>query len=489
MLSRQANSLYNAHMRHLIIIGGGIAGLAAAHRVQEAIGQGAQVKCTVLEASGRFGGKINTRRENGCIIESGPDSFITQKPQALALCKKLGLGDRIVGTRKNNKTFIYLNRRMLTLPDGLSLMVPTKFLPFITTSLFTWPGKIRMGLDLILPRRRSKRDESLASFVRRRFGQEAVDRLAQPLLSGIYSSDPEKMSMRATFPRFLETEKKYGSLIVGMLAAKKAMLQRKPEKPAGYQAYTMFVTLKNGMSELVETLIEKCPDIEFKNNAPITGMEKSSEGVAVTLESGEVLNADAVLVATPANVTARLTEKIAPEVSEKLSSIPFVSTAGVVLGFKREGFKHPLKGFGFVVPATENRKITACTWVSSKFPCRAPDDTILLRAFVGGALKQELAEQTPEQILKDVKGELHDIMGITETPEFEHVFQYKKGNVQYPVHHEEMVASIEEDLKNHQGLFMAGSAFKGVGIPDCIAHGTEVTEQILDYLSNEQPNN
>ncbi len=472
-------------MRHLIIIGGGIAGLAAAHRVQEAIGQGTPIKCTVLEASSRFGGKIHTQRTDGFIIERGPDSFITQKPQALALCKKLGLGDRIVSTRKNNKTFIYLNRRMLTLPDGLSLMVPTKFLPFITTSLFTWPGKIRMGLDLILPRKRGKRDESLASFVRRRFGQEAVDRLAQPLLSGIYSSDPEKMSMQSTFPRFLETEKKYGSLIVGMLAGKKAMLQRKPEKPAGYQPYTMFVTLKNGMSELVETLIEKCPDVEFRSDAPISGLAKSGKGFTITLDSGETLDADAVLVATPANVTAKLTKDIAPEVSEKLEGIPFVSTAGVVLGFNREGFKHPLKGFGFVVPATENRKITACTWVSSKFPCRAPEDKILLRAFVGGALKEPLAEQEPQQIIQDVKDELRNIMGITETPEFEHVFQYKKGNVQYPVHHGERVKAIENDLKNHPGLFMAGSAFKGVGIPDCIAHGTEVTEGALSYLSDE----
>ncbi len=474
-------------MRHLIIIGGGIAGLASAHRVQEAIGQGVPVKCTVLEASSRFGGKIHTRRENDCIIESGPDSFITQKPQALALCKKLGLGDRIVGTRKNNKTFIYLNRRMLTLPDGLSLMVPTKFLPFITTSLFTWPGKIRMGLDLILPRRRSGRDESLASFVRRRFGQEAVDRLAQPLLSGIYSSDPEKMSMQATFPRFIETEKKYGSLIVGMLAGKKAMLLRKPEPSKNYQPYSLFVTLKNGMSELVETLMQKCPDIEFKSDSPITGLTQNGSGVTVTLDSGETIEADAVLVATPANVTARLTQTIAPEVSEKLNHIPFVSTAAVVLGFKREGFKHPLKGFGFVVPATENRKITACTWVSSKFPCRAPEDKVLIRAFVGGALKQELAEQIPEQILRDVKDELRDIMGVTEAPEFEHVFQYKKGNVQYPVHHQEMVASIEEGLKNHPGLFMAGSAFKGVGIPDCIAHGTQVTEDILSYFDQQDP--
>ncbi len=470
-------------MRHLVIIGGGIAGLAAAYRIQEAIGQGTPLKCTVLEASDRFGGKIHTERRAGFILERGPDSFITQKPAALELCRKLGLVDRIVGTRKNNKTFIYLNGRMLTLPDGLSLMVPTKFLPFITTRLFSWPGKIRMGFDLFLPRRKSKRDESLADFVRRRFGQEAVDRLAQPLLSGIYSSDPEKMSMRATFPRFLETEKKYGSLILGMLAGKKAMLSRKPEsQPAGYQAYTMFVTLKNGMSELVETLMEQCPDIEFRNRAPITQLAKSGQEYTITLDSGENLTADAVLVATPANVTARLTQEVAPEIAEKLADIPFVSTAGVVLGFRREGFSHPLKGFGFVVPATEKRKITACTWVSSKFPCRAPDDKVLLRVFVGGALNEPLAEQDTGKIVSDVKDELRDIMGLTEEPEFAHVFQYKKGNVQYRVGHEEMVSQIEADLTRHPGLFLAGSAFKGVGIPDCIAHGNQVAGDTLQYL-------
>ena len=470
-------------MRHLIIIGGGIAGLAAAHRIQNSISQGNALKCTVLEASGRFGGKIHTERRDGFIIERGPDSFITQKPAALELCRQLGLADRIVGTRKNNKTFIYLNRRMLTLPDGLSLMVPTKFLPFITTRLFSWPGKIRMGFDLFLPRRRSKRDESLAGFVRRRVGQEAVDRLAQPLLSGIYSSDPEKMSMQATFPRFLETEKKYGSLILGMLAGKKAMLARKPQAKPGYQSFTMFVTLKNGMSELVETLIEQCPDIEFRAHAPITRLAKSGQEYTITLDSGENLTADAVLVATPANVTAKLTQETAPEIAEKLAEVPFVSTAGVVLGYNREGFPHPLKGFGFVVPATEKRKITACTWVSSKFPCRAPEDKVLLRAFVGGALNEPMAEQEPEQIVADVKSELRDIMGLNVEPEFAHVFQYKKGNVQYRVHHEDMVAAIEQDLTQHPGLFMAGSAFKGVGIPDCIAHGNQVADAALEYLT------
>ena len=471
-------------MRKIVIIGGGIAGLAAAVRFQDALREGAPLECTVLEASEHFGGKIHTLRKDGFIIERGPDSFITQKPAAVQLCRKLGLGDHIVGTLPENKTYVYLNRRMLTLPDGLSLMVPTKFLPFLTTPLFTWPGKVRMGLDLLIPRRRGNADESLAGFVRRRFGQEAVERLAQPLLSGIYSSDPEQMSMKATFPRFLETEKKYGSLILGMLAAKKEMMKRRLSGNGNYQSYSMFVTLKNGMSELVETLIEQCPDIRFRAGSPIRSLAKGKGGYTITLESGETLEADGVLAATPANVTAGLLAAVAPEISQRLGRIPFVSTAAVVLGYAREGFGHPLRGFGFVVPATEGRRITACTWVSSKFPGRAPEDKVLLRAFVGGALREPLAEQAPEKILSDVLEELRDIMGLTATPEFTHVFQYRKGNVQYHVNHEELVNAVERDLKGHPGLFLAGSAYRGIGIPDCVANGTQAAERALDFLES-----
>lgn len=457
--------------------------MAAAHRVQEAARQGASIRCTLLEGADRLGGKLRTERRDGFILEHGPDSFISQKPAGIELCRKLGIEKDLTGTKTDHpQTFVYLNRKMVTLPDGLSLMVPTKFLPFVTTRLFTWPGKVRMGLDLFIPRSQNGGDESLASFVRRRLGEEAVQRLAQPLLAGIFASDPEEMSLQATFPMFLQTERKYGSLIRGMLARKRQMLLKRPDRPPGYQPFSMFVTLKNGISQLVEAIVDKSPDITFRTGARITELEKSETGYTISLPNGETLAADAVIVATPAPVTAPLLSGMAPAAAARLKEIPYVSTAAVVLGYKKEGFGHPLRGFGFVAPATEGRRITACTWVSSKFPGRAPDDKVLLRAFVGGALCEAEAERSPDAILSTVLEELRDIMGLRAEPEFTRVFRYPKGNVQYRVHHAGLIDSVERDLAALPGLYLAGSPYRGVGIPDCIANGTAVAQAALKFL-------
>ena len=477
-------------MKSVIIIGGGIAGLAAAYRIQEEIQKGAPLSCTLLEGSDRFGGKIHTLRRDGFILERGPDSFISQKPAAIELCKKLGIDQHLTGTKTDHpQTFVYLNRKMVTMPDGLSLMVPTKFLPFITTRLFTWPGKIRMGMDLLLPQRRGNSDESLASFVRRRLGTEALERMAQPLMSGIYASDPEQMSLQATFPMFAQVEKKYRSLILGMLAQKRRRSAPPPVpgnpgsgSKGGYTPYSFFLTMKNGLSEIVETLIDQSPDVLFRYKAPVEKLWKTGDSWKLQLVSGEELEADAVIVSTPAPPTVRLVEPWAPGIAARLRQIPYVSTAAVALGFDRSRFAHPLKGYGFVVPHIENRKITACTWVSSKFPGRAPDNRVLLRAFVGGAVHEKLAEQDPEILKAMVREELRDIMGIQEEPLFCEVFQYKKGNVQYQVHHPQLVAEIEKELVDYKGLYLAGSAYKGIGIPDCVKNGTENANAALNYL-------
>ncbi len=469
-------------MKKVIVIGGGIAGLAAAYRLQEEINRGAQVSCTVLEGSDRLGGKIHTIRRDGFILERGPDSFISQKPAVVELCKKLGIDDHLMGTKTDHpQTFVYLNRKMVTIPDGLSLMVPTKFMPFVTTRLFSWPGKIRMGLDLFLPRRRGNSDESLASFVRRRLGTEALEHMAQPLMSGIYASDPEEMSLNASFPMFAQVEKKYRSLVLGMLAQKRKRATA-PPTPKGYKPFSFFLTMKNGLSEIVETLVEQSPDIQFRTQAPVESLRRKGNNWHIGLKSGETLEADAVILSTPANRTARLMEDWAPGISARLDQIPYVSTAAVVLGFDRNHFAHPLRGFGFVVPHIEKRKITACTWVSSKFPGRAPDDRVLLRAFVGGAVNEHLAEQDSETIKQQVRDELQDIMGIREEPLFCEVFQYRKGNVQYRVHHPQLVSEIEKELEDFKGLYLAGSAYKGIGIPDCVKNGTENADAALKFL-------
>lgn len=471
-------------MKKMIIIGGGIAGLAAAYRIQEEhnAGQGG-IECTVLEGSGRFGGKIHTIRENGFIIERGPDSFISQKPWAIELCRKIGLEDELMGTKPDHtKTFVYLNRKMVTLPDGLTLMVPTKFLPFVFSPLFSIPGKIRMAMDLFIPKKIGSQDESLASFVRRRLGEEALERMAQPLMCGIYSSDPETMSIQSTFPMFVQTEKKYRSLILGMLAAKRQRLQSAPQSNSNYTPFTFFVTLKNGLSTMIERVIERSPNVTFRANARVVALRQKGEKWEVELENGERMTADVVLATLPANATARLFQPVAPRAAELLDTIPFVSTAAVSLAFRKDRLKHPLKGFGFVVPYSEGRKISACTWVTSKFAGRAPDDYVLLRSYVGGALNEHYAELPEDEIYKTVLEELQDIMGFQCEPEFYKVFQYRKGNVQYQVNHGRLIETVYNELKQFPGLFVAGSAYHGVGIPDCVLNGTRTAESVLRYL-------
>ncbi len=467
-------------MKKVIIIGGGIAGLAAAYRLQEEITAGAELDVTVLEAGDQFGGKICTEHIDGFVFERGPDSFISQKPAAIQLCKKLGLEDQLVGTNPDSsKTYVYTNKKLVTMPDGLSLMIPTKFMPFILSPLFSWPAKIRMGLDLIIPRKSGNGDESLASFVRRRMGEEALQKMAEPMLAGIYASDPETMSIQSTFPMFVETEKKYRSLILGMLARKSQMMKAS-NKP---QPYSLFVTLKNGLSEMVNAVLEKSPNIRFQTQAHVTSVTKENDGWKVSLADVEPISADVVFFATPAKISARLLEGIAPEASQLLDGITYVSTATVSLAYKREGFSHPLDGFGFVIPRTEGRKILACTWTSSKFPHRAPSEFVMLRCFVGGAKSEDLAELDEESMSAMVKEELRVIMGITEEPVLCKVYHNKKANVQYRVGHANLIASINKEIDSLPGIFLTGSAYTGIGIPDCIQNGNRAAEAALNFLN------
>lgn len=467
-------------MKKVIIIGGGIAGLAAAYRLQEEISAGAELDVSILEAGDQFGGKICTEHIDGFVFERGPDSFISQKPAAIQLCKKLGLGDSLVGTNPDfPKTYVYTNKKLVTMPDGLSLMIPTKFMPFILSPLFSWPAKIRMGLDLIIPRKSGNGDESLASFVRRRMGEEALQKMAEPMLAGIYASDPETMSIQSTFPMFVETEKKYRSLILGMLARKSQMMKA-TKKP---QPFSLFVTLKNGLSEMVDAVQEKSPNIRFQTKAHVTSVTKDKDSWKVSLANAEPISADVVLFATPAKISARLLKPIAPEASILLDGINYVSTATVSLAYKREGFSHPLNGFGFVIPRSEGRKILACTWTSSKFPHRAPSEFVMLRCFVGGAKREDLAEQDEDTMSAMVKEELRVIMGITEEPVLCKVYHNKKANVQYRVGHANLIESIGKEIDSLPGIFLTGSAYTGIGIPDCIQNGNRAAEAALNFLN------
>ncbi len=470
-------------MKKIIIIGGGIAGLACAYRIQEEIENGADIQCEVLEASGHFGGKIHTERFDGFLVERGPDSFISQKPWAIQLCKKIGLADRLTGTNPDQtKTYVYTGKRMVTMPDGLSLMIPTKFMPFALSPLFSWAGKIRMGMDLFLPGKGDDKDESLASFIRRRLGEEALRKMAEPMLAGIYASDPETMSIKSTFPMFFQAEQKYRSLILGALARKR-QASTQPAVPKGPSPFTLFMTLKNGLGEMTERLLEKCPNISFRPNTGVNGISKNGSGWKVELKGEDPLSADIVISAVPAGISAKLLRTAAPKTSGLLEKIKYVSTATVSIAYKKEGFAHPLNGFGFVVPRNEGRQLLACTWTSSKFPSRVPEGHVMLRCFVGGATREELAEQAPEEIEAMIKSELREVMGITQEPVFCKVFHNRKSNVQYRVGHADLIAEIESSLSETPGLYLTGSAYHGIGIPDCVHDGTLVAEKALQALA------
>ena len=436
----------------IIIIGGGIAGLASAYRIQKEISAGIGLECILLEAGDRFGGKIATEKYDGFVIERGPDSFISQKPAAIQLCKQLGIEDHLVGTNPENpNTYVYTGGKLKTMPDGLSLMIPTKFFPFILTPLFSLPGKIRMALDLLIPKKADDKDESLASFVRRRMGEEALRKMAEPMLAGIYASDPETMSIGSTFPMFVETERKYGSLILGMLARKKAISLNSTKRPVNQ--YSLFMTLKNGLGEMVDAVIDKSPDIQFESSALVESIAEENGDWKVKIEGGGEHNGQALILATPGHITARLLQPVSPDAAEILKKIKYVSTATVTLGYKKEGFSHKLDGFGFVVPKCEGRSILACTWTSSKFPHRVPEGYVMLRCYLGGALQEDIAEKDEQSMANLVKNDLKEIMGVEEEPEFCKVFHNRKSNVQYHVGHSERIDTLMQKLK--RGLFLS----------------------------------
>jgi oxygen-dependent protoporphyrinogen oxidase len=364
-------------------------------------------------------------------------------------------------------------------------MIPTKFMPFIFSPLFSLPGKIRMGMDLFIPKKKNNDDESLASFVRRRMGKEALQKMAEPMLAGIYASDPELMSINSTFPMFVQTEQKYRSLILGMLARKRKQMNHEIKVPMGKQPFSLFMTLKNGLDEMVERLVEKSTTITFRSGTKVTDLSFAKGVWNLTLNDGSSISSDAVILATPAKIAARLIEQTAPSLTGLLNQIRYVSTATVSIGYKKEGFPHPLNGFGFVVPQTEGKRILACTWTSSKFPERVPEEYVMLRCFVGGAMREELAELDEDAIGTMVREELLDLMGIDREPVFLKVFRYKKSNVQYHVGHTALIESVRAELKSSPGLFLTGSAYTGIGIPDCIRDGTQAAKDTIAFLTGK----
>lgn len=469
-------------MTHVTIIGGGIAGLSTAFYLQKrSQEQGLPVNYTLIERDSTFGGKIVTKTIADFVIEGGPDSFVTMKPWGVQLCKELGLEDRIIPTNDDRRNiYVLKNGKLVDFPGGYRLAFPTEFVPFALSPLISPLGKLRMGLDLFIPSRKEAGDESLASFIRRRLGQEALDRIAGPIMAGIYVADPERLSMQSTFPQFSQLEQEHGSLIKAMRKAKKNRPPAGNNKPMA-----MFTSLKGGMNELVEAIVGRLQG-DLRPGCRVVGLRHASPGFEVVVDSpnNAAFKTDAVVLAVPAYVAAKLIGPIEPRLAGALNQIRYVSTATISLGYRRAEVihQHNFNGFGFVIPKSENRQILACTWSSTKFNHRAPDDNFLLRAFVGGDDREHLVDLPDEDLIELVKSEVADIMGVTATPVVSRVFRWVKGNPQYDIGHLDRVARIEQLTATVPGLYVTGSAFRGIGIPDCVKSAQDTVDLVLTQL-------
>lgn len=466
--------------KHVTIVGAGLSGLTAAYRLQRlAAHADVALDITVLEAGRRAGGVIETVIADGLTLERGPDSIITEKPWAMELCRELGMGDEMMPTRREPRgSFIVSRGRLCPVPDGLHLMAPARLGPFAASPLMSWSGKMRALCDLVIPARRDDADESLASFVRRRLGSEALDRLAQPMVGGVYTADPEKLSLAATMPRFIEMERKYGSVIRGLMTAR-----RQAGASAQGPRYDLFVAPKGGTEAIVSRLTSALPHDAIRMNTPVVGLKRTDSGWEILLE-GTSLQTDALCICTPAYVTGSIVSQLDRALASELDTIEYASTTTVNLVYPRDAIAHPLDGFGFVVPAIEKRDILACTFASVKYEGRAPHDKALMRAFVGGAMAPEKFAMDDRETLSAVKRELSELIGVQREPEQTLITRHPRSMPQYHVGHMARVDRIESTVARHDCLELAGNAYRGTGIPDCVRSANEAATRLFSQLFN-----
>ena len=475
--------------KRVVVIGGGISGLAAAHRLVERSSASLpfNLEVLLLERSGRTGGTIRTVRRDRFLLETGPDSFISEKPEALELARRIGLEDRLIQTsHAHRRSFIVRKGRLLPVPEGFQLLAPSRLWPFVTSGIFSWTGKARMALELLLPRGTSENgasDESLAEFVRRRFGREALERMAQPMVGGIYTADPETLSLKATMPRFLEMERRHRSLIWAMWNARRKISREERQGTSGAR-YSLFLSLDEGMQLLPETLAARLPagTIRLNRGVERISFDKERREWTIQISAEEKILADAVCLALPAYAAASLLSEVDSQLASELEAIPYASTATINFGWRREHVPHPLDGFGFVVPFAERRTILACTFTSVKFGGRAPEGDVILRAFVGGALQPEMFALDEEEMRRRVLEDLRALLGIEKPPLFSVVEKWPRSMAQYMIGHLERVARIKQRVYALGSLQLAGNAYHGAGIPDCIRGGERAADEIIKAL-------
>ena len=465
----------------LTIIGGGIAGLSAAYYAS-ITNHYSQI--TLLESDSRWGGKISTDRvtfDNGqFIIEGGPDTFLATKPYATALCKELGLGDRLHGTNPKQKNTYVLHRNKLEpLPDGLAMMIPTNVQAILKSNLVSWFGKARMGFDFLQPAKSLNGDESLGTFVSRRLGREAYENLIEPLMSGIYAGDGDALSLASTFPYLRDLELKYGSLARGAL---KMRAQSNGKTVQGSRS--AFLTPTTGLAEIVEALVESLKSkVNLRLNTRVTSVTRNLElGTWNLALDTETLDTDALILATPSYVSGTLLASFDPTLATDLQNIPYASTATVSLAYRQGDLPHPLDGYGYVIPRREGRRALACTWTSTKFPHRAPEGYALIRVFVGRAGQDIPWDEN--DLLELAHEELKLTLGITAEPLLSRVFMWDKAMPQYNLGHPEILKRLDAALENHPGLALAGNGYRGIGIPDCIHSGELAVERVLKFAGS-----
>jgi protoporphyrinogen/coproporphyrinogen III oxidase len=452
------------------IIGGGIAGLATAYELSRR-----GIQFLVLEQAQRTGGVIISEQVDGFTIDGGPDALLIQKPDAINLCKEIGLGQRLVATKTPRLAYVQRRGRLHALPAASVLGIPTQIAPFVRTRLFSWPGKLRMGAELFVPRRADGADESIGAFMRRRFGKEATSFLAEPLLAGIHAGDVDRLSLQALFPRFAETERKHGSL----LRAFRSNPASRTPNPEG-----AFKSLPGGLSEMVRTLVDTIGEWNVRTGADVTAIAGPGP-FTVRFADGPAIHARTVVFATPAFVTADLLEGRDADLARRCRAIRYASVVTVALAFRRDQVAHPLNGSGFVVPRSEKTGILAGSWLSSKWPNRAPDDKVLLRTFLGGARDPWAIDESDAEAVERSMDALRPLLGITGDPLFTRVYRFDRANAQHEVGHLARVAAIDAGLARHPGLFVTGSGFRATGIPDCIADGRKTAGQVAEWLQKE----
>ncbi len=458
-------------MRRVAIIGGGIAGLSAAFYLERARRGEARVDWALFEKSDRLGGVIRTELRDGYVLEAGPDSFLTMKPDGAQFCRDLGIGDQLIPSNDaERKTYIVVKGRMIPIPDGLEFMVPTRVLPMVTTPLFSFATKLRMASELFAPAGNHREDESVADFVRRHFGQEMVDRVAEPLLAGVYGGNADKMSVRAVLPRFAEMERESGSLVRASLKARKARTKSPSANPA-----PLFTSLKNGVQQMVDAALAQLPPDHLHLGTQVTALKPVGDDWEIQY-GGRTERFQAVILATPAPAAAALLRQFNPTLIEGLSQIQYSSSAAVVLAY---GALQLPSGHGFLVPRTEGRKMLACTFVHKKFNYRAPVGDCLLRCFISSSRVPELLTYSDDQLQSIALTELKDLLGLTAAPKFARVFRWDCALPQYQTGHLERVAKMESILGEIPGMHLVGNSFHGIGIPDCIRSGRKAAEQII----------